>query len=161
MFLGSRNSTMDTIGRQWVVCVIQLLPRSRAHHTGWATAKNGRREKPCLFSPFPFPPLSWYLPALLWKQNLATHHITILKQTIWLQSSWWRQSGRWAPFATQRLPRFLWMKWSFQYFPRDPRALVHMLLLETGFTRRSAWEVLLTRACWERLGFSGFRRPPP
>ena len=64
MFLGSRSSTMDTIGGQWVVCVIQLLPRSRAH-TGWATAKNGRREKTCLFSPFPFPPLSRYLPALL------------------------------------------------------------------------------------------------
>ena len=44
MFLGSRNSTVVITGGQWVVCVIQLLPRSRAQ-TGGATAKNGRREK--------------------------------------------------------------------------------------------------------------------
>ena len=39
---------MDIICGQWVVCIIQLLPRSRAL-TGWATAKNGRRGKTWLF----------------------------------------------------------------------------------------------------------------
>lgn len=48
MFLGSRSSTVVITGGQWVVCVIQLLPRSRAQ-TGGATAKNGRREKTWLF----------------------------------------------------------------------------------------------------------------
>lgn len=142
------------------------------------------RRPDCFFSPFPFPPLSRHFPSLLRKQNLATHHISILKQTTWLQSSRWRQSGRWAPLAAQRLPRFLRVRWSFQRFPGDSTASVHIritcghmpshwkstsavLLLETGFTWRSvnreqmASEVLLPRARWERLGFNGFRRPPP
>lgn len=102
----------------WGVCIIQLPHKSSAH-TAWATDKNRRRDKTWLFSPCPFPPPSRSFPPLLWKQNLATHHIPNLQRTVWLQNSPWRWPGRPAFPTThyQRLPSFLCAKCSFQQLP--------------------------------------------
>ena len=175
---------MDIICGQWVVGIIQLLPRSRAL-TGWATAKYGRRGKTWLFLfSLSFPSSVHILPFSTVKAKFGysphshsqTDHLVaeLLVETVRKMGSLSR------PASTQISPSemvFSAFSWGFNSVVHIRITCGHMhshwkstsavLLLETGFTWHSvnreqmAWEVLLPRARWELLGFNGFRRTPP